>query len=244
MKFRYVDAVTQNLKIASEKNQGVLERLVHRLVQDVRTDRKLWAFGSGHSALFPQELYHRAGGASFLIPVVADFLMPSAGPPIAGLMERTPLVANAILARHEPQAGEMIWIMSQSGVNAAVVDLALYAKSLGLSTVAWTSVPHSQAVSSRHSSSKRLFEVCDETVDLVGFRGDASIEIQPGLRAGPLSLVTAVTLGHSCLVEACALLEAQGVRVTYTSVNTPEGESRNLEIERQASKRDPRLIRA
>jgi uncharacterized phosphosugar-binding protein len=136
----------------------------------------------------------------------------------------------------------MLWISSQSGINGAVVDFALEAKRQGLTTVAFTSVAHSSAVSSRHPSGKRLFEVCDETVDLGGFRGDACVEVNSELKAGPLSMLTSVFLGHSILVGACAELESQGIRCTYTSVNTPEGEARNKDLEREAAKRDPLLL--
>ena len=226
-----------------EKNEQVLNKIVARLVSDVSQKKSLFVFGSGHSGLFPLELYHRAGGASFLIPVVADYLLPSAGPPVVRVLERTPGAANALLNRAEPRAGEMIWISSQSGVNAAVVDFALEAKKKGLHTVAFTSVVHSSAVGSRHASGKRLFEVCDDVIDLGGYVGDAcvtSLEIG-GFQAGPLSTLGSVFLGHSILVAACAELEAAGVHCVYTSVNTPEGEERNREIEKLAAVRDPLL---
>jgi uncharacterized phosphosugar-binding protein len=118
------------------------------------------------------ELYHRAGGASFVVPVFADYLMPTAGPSVVRQLERTPGVANALLSRAQPVAGEMIWISSQSGINAAVVDFAIEAKKRGLHTVAFTSLVHSRAVQSRHASGKRLFEVCDDVIDLGGAVGD------------------------------------------------------------------------
>jgi uncharacterized phosphosugar-binding protein len=158
------------------------------------------------------------------------------------VLERTPGVANVLLARARPVAGEMIWISSQSGINGAVVDFALEAKKLGLYTVAFTSVAHSSAVNSRHPSGKRLVEVCDATVDLGGYRGDACVEVTPSVTAGPLSMLTSVFLGHSILVGACAELEQRGFRCTYTSVNTPEGEMRNKDLEKKASLRDPLLL--
>ena len=175
------------------------------------------------------------------MPIVAEYLLPTAGPPVVRVLERTPQVANMMLARADTRPGEMIWISSQSGINSAVVDFALEAKRLGLYTVAFTSKVHSSAVRSRHSSGKRLFEVCDETVDFGGYKGDACLDIAPGVRAGPLSSLSSVFLGHSILTAACARLEAGGVNCTYTSVNTPEGEGRNRAIEEHARLRDPLL---
>ncbi|MBC7693722.1 MAG: sugar isomerase domain-containing protein [Methylotenera sp.] len=237
----YSEKALPHLASMLDRNTVVMQSLVDRLVSDVKAGKSLFVFGSGHSGLFPLELYHRAGGASFVIPVVADYLLPTAGPSVVRVLERTPGAANAILSRAQPREGEMIWISSQSGVNSAVVDFALDAKKRGLHTVAFTSVVHSSGVPSRHASGKRLYEVCDETVDLGGHVGDACVSLSDTLRAGPLSMLGSVFMGHSILVAACAVLEASGTSCVYTSVNTPEGESRNQEIEKVASLRDPLL---
>lgn len=234
----YAEIAIPHLSKAIESNQRVMEELVQRLVSDVEAGKSLLVFGSGHSAIFPLELYHRAGGASFVIPVVADYLMPQAGPPVVRVLERTPGVANMLLARVQPKAGEMVWLSSQSGINGAIVDLALEVKRQGLVPVAFTSVAHSKAVASRHPSGKRLFEVCDYVVDFGGFVGDASVPIAPGVSAGPLSTLTSVLLGHSIIVAAAAELESRGSRCIYTSVNTPEGEARNKKLEEIAKERD------
>ena len=120
-------------------------------------------------------------------------------------------------------------------MNAAVVDFALEAKAMGLNTVAFTSVDHSSAVPSRHESGKRLFEVCDHVVDICGFRGDSAIELVPGVRGGPLSSLTSIFLAHSLITTVCRELEAAGIPCVYTSVNTPEGESKNKAIEKKAA---------
>jgi uncharacterized phosphosugar-binding protein len=135
----------------------------------------------------------------------------------------------------------MLWLVSNSGINSGVIDLALAAKKLGMKTVAFTSLAHSQSVRSRHASGKRLFEVCDEVVDLGGVRGDAIFPVRKGLQAGPLSTLSAVLMAQSIIVSAVVQLESLGIRCVYTSVNTPEGEKRNRALERRASQRDPLL---
>lgn len=239
--YAYANIAIPHLEDSVKRNESVIRRLTEALVKDVQSGRSLLVFGSGHSALFPLELYHRAGGASFVIPIVADYLMPQAGPPIVRSLERTPGVANALLSRVLPKKGEMIWIASQSGINSAVVDFALDAKRQGLIPVAFTSLIHSSAVASRHPSGKRLFEVCDEVVDLGGKVGDACVPIATDgapIVAGPLSSLTSILLGHSILVAAVSKLERQGVRCVYTSVNTPDGEKRNKNLEKRAGQRD------
>jgi len=237
----YSAAALPHLAHLIDLNQEVMQQISDRLVRDVSSGKSLLVFGSGHSGLFPLELYHRAGGASFVVPIVADYLMPTAGPPVVRILERTPGVATAVFNRAEPKKGEMLWLASQSGINGATVDLALEAKRRGLYTVAFTSKVHSQAVTSRHPSGLRLFEACDAVVDLSGYVGDACVNIADGLSAGPLSTLGSVFLGHSILIDASARLEKKGIRCIYTSVNTPEGESRNRDIEKHAMLRDPLL---
>ncbi len=224
-----------------KENQSNLERIVKRLVADVSQGRSLFVFGSGHSALFSFELYHRAGGASFVIPMVADFMLPSAGPSMVRVFERTSSSALPLLSRSGIKKGEMLWICSQSGINAAGVELALEAKKRGFYTVAFTSIKHSQGVESRHPSGGRLFEICDTVVDLMGEQGDAVVKVAPGLNAGPLSSLSAIFLGNSIITAAVAQLESRGIRCVYISVNTPEGEARNKSIEKRAAMRDPLL---
>lgn len=243
--YSYANIAIPHLEEAIQRNEKVMSRLVEQLVKDVKSGRSLLVFGSGHSALFPLELYHRAGGASFVLPIVADYLMPQAGPPVVRCLERTPGVVNALLSRVNPKKGEMIWISSQSGINSAVVDVALDAKRQGLVPVAFTSLAHSSAVTSRHPSGKKLFEVCDEVVDFGGRVGDACVSVNAkenskgnSLFAGPLSTLTSVMLGHSIIVAAASRLERSGVRCVYTSVNTPEGEKRNKSLEKRAAERD------
>ena len=239
----YSEQVLPHLNDLIPRNQAVLDQVVQRLVSDVQVGKSLFIFGSGHSAIFPMELYHRAGGASFIVPVIGDCLLPTAGPPLVRVLERTVGVSIPFLKRAQPRSGEMIWIASQSGINSAAIDIALEAKQMGLFTVAFTSLIHSQAVKSRHPSQKKLFEVCDLTVDLHGRVGDACVPIDSTspLTAGPLSTLGSLYLGHSILVAAVTQLESQGVPCVYTSVNTPEGEARNHAIEKTAMQRDPLL---
>ncbi len=238
----YSEFALGHLQGLVKQNHAVMEKIKATLIEDVRAGRSLFVTGSGHSGLFSLELYHRAGGASFIVPIVADYLLPTAGPSVVRMLERTPGTSSVLLDRFNPLPGEMIWICSQSGINASVVDMAIASKARGLKTVAFTSVAHSSAVKSRHSSGQRLFEVCDQVVDMGGRAGDALVPVSAETYAGPVSTLSSVLLAHSIVVAACAELEASGVRCVYTSVNTPEGEARNKELEKKAAVRDYRLL--
>ena len=238
----FAEEAKKHLSRLFEANQTLISELERRLVTDVTQGKSLFVFGSGHSSIFTLELYHRAGGASFVVPIFVPELIPSVGPHRVRKAERDAQTVQGLLAKTGAKPGEMIWIASQSGINGVTVDLALQAKTLGMTTVAFTSRVHSSSVQSRHPSGQRLFEVCDHVMDLGGYVGDASIATPDGkTRVGPLSSLGMIFLGQSVISSACLRLEKQGVNCVYTSVNTPEGERRNVELEKTASVRDPLL---
>jgi len=237
----YAKGATAHLQRVLDSNLKKMDQLAEKISKDAQQGKSLFAFGSGHSALLPLELFHRAGGASFLIPLVAEPFLPSAGPSLVRLMERTPKSANFLLDRAQPKKGEMLWLFSQSGINPAIIDMAEYAHAKGLYTVAFTSLSHSKAVPSRHPSGRKLFQVCDEVMDLGGIRGDAIVPISKSMSVGPVSTLGGIFLAHCILSETLLKLERRGKKFAYTSVNTPEGEQRNKTLERKGSKRDPLL---
>jgi uncharacterized phosphosugar-binding protein len=82
-----------------------------------------------------------------------------------------------VLGQYDLRAGEHLVVVSNYGINAAAVEAAMYAKARGLTVTAVTSLEHSGAVPSRHSSGKNLFELADYVLDTCGPRGDAVLAI-------------------------------------------------------------------
>lgn len=237
----YGEVTLPHLKRILSLNEKVLEDIARKIISDVQKKRSLFVFGSGHSALLPLELFHRAGGPSFLVPLIADCFLPSAGPKMVRFMERSAGSANLLLERAQPKRGEMLWLVSQSGINPAIVELALFARSKKMRTVAFTSTAHSRTVPSRHRSGKKLYQVCDQVVDLGGVSGDAILPLSASTSIGPVSTLSGVFLAHSLLSFAMAELTKRRIPCFYTSVNTPQGERMNQKLELKASLRDPLL---
>ncbi len=245
MEWKYAGLVPDLLTRQFEKNRPVLESVSSHLISCIGRGGQLLVAGSGHSALFAMELYHRAGGPSFVLPVVDASVLPVFGPLRARKAERKPEGLLKSLDKFAPRPGEMLWICSQSGINAAIVELAIHARAQGLETVAFTSLEHSRASLSRHESGKRLFEVSDHVIDLGGVSGDALLKVEGAPRSvsvGPFSTISAVFLAHVVLSEVCTQLEAEGRPCVYTSVNTPDGERQNAALEREAALRDGALL--
>ncbi len=126
-----------------------LEQAAHSVFESLRADGVLHIFGSGHSHALAEEAYHRAGG---LVPVNAIqevFLTPLTSAGMSGQLERVPGLAKIILDGHDLRPGEVLMVISNSGINAVPIEAALEGKARGLTVIALTSLAHSRDVPSR-----------------------------------------------------------------------------------------------
>ncbi|MDG0810453.1 sugar isomerase domain-containing protein [Cohnella rhizosphaerae] len=123
----------------------------------------------------------------------------------------------------------MLIVASVSGRNDVPVEMALWARDQGITVVALTSVAYSEAVTSRHASGRRLFEIADMILDLMCPEGDAVLDIA-GLpvKTGAISTVTGITIMHAVVSETLRLLVARGMTPpVFMSGNRDGGDAYN-----------------
>lgn len=215
-----------------KSQKKTFEDVCRRIYESLRTGGLLHVFGSGHSNVFAQEMFHRAGG---LVPVNAwleEHLMPHAGPKQVGPLERLSGLAPIMFKKYEPLRGEVLLICSNSGINASSVELAEHARSLGLYVVSVTSITHSKGVPSR-SGGKKLFEVSDAVLDTGTPVGDACVSFAGlDVKVGPLSGAVSLYVAELITVGVAELFVKAGeIPPVYQSANTPGGDERNKALE-------------
>ncbi len=150
-------------------------------------------------------------------------------------MERLPGVASVLLDRHDLREGEVLIVVSNSGINAVPVEIAIEAKQKGLFVIALTSLAHSRKVPARHASGKRLFEVADLYLDNCGETGDAAV-VYPGWngKVGPTSAVAGIFLINQIICRVVERYLAEGLTPpVYVSANLPGGDEHNRRLEEQ-----------
>lgn len=214
------------------RSQNKIFDLVSRKIfESLKSDGVLHVFGSGHSHSFAEEMFHRAGG---LVPVNAlleDYLMPHAGPSQVGPMERLSGVGSIILNKYDLRRGEVLLLASNSGINAATIELAEKARSAGVITVAISSLTHSKGVPSR--SGKKLFEVVEYVIDTGTPVGDACVQFDGmPVKVAPLSGAISLLIGELITVRVAELFVENKLEApVYQSANTPGGDERNKILE-------------
>ena len=173
----YLDRLHQLLDEMSSANAKALPIAAEHLANTIANGGIVHAFGSGHSALLAQEIFHRAGG---LAPINAmlDANLTIFGTSRPTWLERTEGYAASLFVNHDVREGEVVLIMSNSGINPVPIEVALEAKQRGAFAIAVGSVAAYTHANSRHSSSQTLFDVADLLLDTCVPVGDALQEIE------------------------------------------------------------------
>lgn len=202
-------------------------------------DGLVYLFGTGHSHMLAEEGHYRAGGLACVVPILASAVMLHEGATASTGLERVSGVAALILDRYPLSARDVFIVFSTSGVNAVPVEAAKYARKAGATVLAVTSKTYSrQAARGR----ERLADVATIVLDNRAPPGDASVALADGVRAGPLSTLAGAALLNALLVEASALLSADGGEPpVYVSSNMPGAAERNAALVSRFRARNPHL---
>lgn len=194
------------------------------------------AFGSGHSEAVAMEIAGRAGG---LVPTnrlaLRDIVLYGDAPRETldrYDLERDPAVARAILDLAPVQPEDLFVVISNSGVNGVVVELASLVKERGHDLVAITSLAHTGVAASRHPSGRKLADLADVVLDNRAPYGDAVLPLPGGGAAGAVSTITSALLAQLVVAHTVRYLLAAGqVPPIYLSANVPGGDEHNLALE-------------
>jgi uncharacterized phosphosugar-binding protein len=202
-------------------------------------------FGSGHSHMVAEEVFHRAGSLLPLNPML-DGNLTFLGHLNATTLERTSGYAKVVVGSHDIRPGEVVIVISNSGVNPVPIEVAEEARKLGARTISITSVEHYRSAPSRVRSGKHLGDVTDLTIDTHVPNGDALITM-PGLEApvGGVSSAVGIAIINAIIVETAALMLQRGhVPPVIPSMNVPGGDGRMEALVAQYGDRLPLLRHA
>jgi uncharacterized phosphosugar-binding protein len=219
----FYQELTRQLALQFEQEADSMQHAAKLMSDCIAADGLVHVFGSGHSQMFAMELFYRSGG---LVPINALLYPQMAVAPMAkmsSVFERMEGFAKSALDLENIGPHDVMIIASVSGRNGSTVDVALAAKAKNIPIIALTSKTYSEAVPSRHSSTKRLFELADVVIDLKCPLGDASMSID-GVASKFAS--TSSILGMAVLE---ALVSQTVKNLVESGVNPPLWVSANLE---------------
>lgn len=168
-------------------------------------------FGCGHSHMFSEELFYRAGGLVPVKPVFNTGLMLHEGARKSSSLERFEGYGTVVAQDHDFLPEDAIIVVSNSGRNPVPIEVAIIARERGLKVIVLTSLQFSMSQPSRHSSGKHLYDFGDVVIDNKAVPGDAALTIEGVAEAfGPVSTVVGVTVLNAVMAEAIRIIQEKG----------------------------------
>lgn len=219
-------------RLAAEASSGPIAEAADIMADCLAAGGVIHAFGTGHSEAFAMELAGRAGG---LIPTsklsLRDVVLHGShdvSELTSSNLERDDTVGEELFSIHPKDPRDIFFIASNSGVNGSIVSLALAVKNAGHSLIALTSFEHTEAVSPKHPSGKRLRDIADVTIDNLAPYGDVTFTLDSGLKAGAVSSITGAFVAQLLTMLTAERMTARGLTPPlYISANIPGGDEHN-----------------
>ncbi len=199
-------SVIELLDTLYDTQKDNMEKMAETMAECIMQGGVIHVFGSGHSVGMGIDIKNRLGS---LVPIhimeTNDFVLRGVVP-IAefkdktNIFERRPDVAERLYNLYNIKKEDVFIVISNSGINGLVIDIASLAKKNGHKVIIITSMKHTLAENSRHPSGKKLYEFGDIVIDNCGPHGDALLE------TGGVAKLTAVSsISNDMIAQAVAV---------------------------------------
>ena len=223
----YFEKVEQLIKDINDQEDNNIKKAALLMYQAMRKELLVHVFATGHSHMFAEELFYRAGGLVQINPILIPPLMQHEGAVRSTQLERKPGYAKQIFDELDIKKDEVFIIVSNSGINSVPVEFASIVKEHHHPLIVITSMEMTKKVNPRNNLNKKLYEFGDVVIDNHAPYGDGIIEKAYG-RIGAVSSIAGNYIAQSLVLEVINLYEQDGLTPPiYLSSNTPGGDEHN-----------------
>ncbi len=209
----YAGAMQGVLQRVVESQMAEIERAASILAESIEREGIVYTFGTGHSHVIAEDVAYRAGGLAPVDAILEPSLTGHQQVAKSEYMERVEGIGEVVLDYYGVSDRDALVVISNSGRNAAPIEMADLARKRDIPVIAITSLAHSKGTTSRHSSGKKLFEVADVVIDNGCPLGDCLIQLE-GLPqpVGPGSGVAGMFILHTVIVQTIQNLLDRGIQ--------------------------------
>jgi uncharacterized phosphosugar-binding protein len=228
---QYQEAVNGVLSAIFTQERGKIDEAGAIVANTLKNDGLLHVFGCGHSHILAEELFYRAGGLAAVDPIFETSAMLHEGAVKSSEIERLSGYARLVVARYPIQKNDCFLVVSSSGINPFVIEMAQEASARSVATIGISSFAY-RSEASRQKDGLHLPDVCDLCIDNHVPHGDASVSVRSdGTKAGPVSTIASVAIVNSIVLAACEKLRDCGIEPeVFQSGNLPDGDIRNSNL--------------
>lgn len=228
--FQYLEHIGEIFDQVRKTQWPFIDQAARTIAGAIAKGRTVYIFGASHAGILAQEMFYRTGGLAVINPILpAEFMLNQRPVDRTSAMEKLEGYPAVILNHTPIEKGDVLILHSVSGRNAAAVEMGLEAGKKGVYTIAVTNMAYTRRVASRHSSGKRLYEVCQMYIDNCGDFGDSSVSV-PGMdqKLAPTSSVIGCGIVNMLEIRIVEyLLEMAVDPPVFCSANVDGGDTFN-----------------
>lgn len=213
---RFKDEINTLLDTLYDSQKDNIEATAQAFKECIEKGGVVHVFGSGHSVGLGIDIKDRIGA---LVPIhimeMSDFVTKG-GVSAEEFMdtkvifERKPNVAEKLYNLYDIKPEDIFIVISNSGINGVVIDIASLAKKNGHKVIIITSMKHTLAEEPRHPSGKKLYEFGDIVIDNCGPHGDALIPTDGVAKVCSVSSICNNCIAQSMAARTIELLKQDG----------------------------------
>jgi len=223
----FTNSIINLIKELEKEELNNIRKASQIMFDAMKDDKIVHIFATGHSHMFAEEMFYRAGGLVQINPILEPFLMQHEGAVRSTQFERLTGVSKIIFNSLDIKEKEPIIIVSNSGINCVPVEMAEIAKDNNHPVIIITSAKVSKELKSRTINNKKLYELGDVVIDNHSPYGDGTVDTKYG-KIGSTSTILNSYIAQMLILNIVELYEKEGlVPPIYQSANTPGGDEHN-----------------
>lgn len=209
----YSRAIQAILQKVLDTQQDQIERAAQILADVVARDGIIYTYGTGHSHIVAEDATYRAGGLAPVDCILEASLTGHEKIVQAMSMEQVSGLAAVMIDYYGITSRDGMVIISNSGRNATIVEMAELALQRGIPVVAITGLETARMTRSRSPDGKKLYEVATIIIDNCSVKADAMIKME-GLErpVGPASGLVGMTILQATIVQTIQNLLERGIQ--------------------------------
>ena len=229
--------VNEALDIINKEEKDNIRKAAELIFAAMKNGHILHVFATGHSHMFAEELFYRAGGLIQINPILNPYLMQHEGAVSSTKYERLEGLSKIIYEGLDLESEDIFIIVSNSGINAVPIEMAKIVKENKHQLIVVSSIDSSKKLKSRVKDGSHLFEYGDVVINNHMPYGDCLVESKYG-RIGSASSIIGSYIAQRLVLEIISLYEENNLEPSiYMSANTEGGDKHNKEAYEKYKKR-------
>src|SRR5690554_4489110 len=128
----YTDKVNEVLAKVQETQKDKIRQAGEMAAKAIAKDGLIHSFGTGHSHMVAEEIVYRAGGLAPVNAILEPSLTGNEHVTKSEYTERMEGWGKIIVDYHEPKPEDLMIVISNSGRNAAPIEVAWECKKRGI----------------------------------------------------------------------------------------------------------------